>query len=593
MLRKLATSLGLGSLALILVGVDLVLGLRGTLSRVFTLAELLLVVPWLATVRAPKQATELGRGEEPPALHKRLLTVVVPVVMILACVYAKWSVLDGASAAGDAARLEYQASYRTYAVVALVLSLVGLVGAYRVHQFLAKMADHPARLMLVSFGLLAMLGGVLLTLPQSLRDPSHASLVDGLFTATSAVCVTGLAVNTISEAYTPFGQAVLLVLIQIGGLGIMVLSAFFAIVVGQRMRARATAVMAEMIDADSFVSFRRTVLTIVIATLFVEGVGALALWGLFSGYYDAGFGPEQATPLSGPGDLRWAAVFHSVSAFCNAGFSIFRDGMVPFVGSPAVCAVIMLLIVVGGIGFPVLEELARNALARLRKQRPPRLTLHARAVLLTTAALLGAGTLLFIPLEWSASMAHLSLPSKLLAAFFQSVTLRTAGFNTVDFGAMRPATLFVACVFMLVGGSPGSTAGGIKTTTLFVLVGALRAELAGFAKPRMLGRSLGQSTVRRATALAFLSVLLVSIIVFALLLVEQKDPHRLLFEAVSAFGTVGLSTGITSSLSVPGKIVVMVTMFIGRVGPMTLALALAAKSATQNIELPEERLGIG
>jgi len=593
LLRKLATSLGLGSLALILVGVDLVLGLRGTLSRVFTLAELLLVVPWLATVRAPKQATELGRGEEPPALHKRLLTVVVPVAMILACVYAKWSVLDGASAAGDAARLEYQASYRTYAVVALVLSLVGLVGAYRVHQFLAKMADHPARLMLVSFGLLAMLGGVLLTLPQSLRDPSHASLVDGLFTATSAVCVTGLAVNTISEAYTPFGQAVLLVLIQIGGLGIMVLSAFFAIVVGQRMRARATAVMAEMIDADSFVSFRRTVLTIVIATLFVEGVGALALWGLFSGYYDAGFGPEQATPLSGPRDLRWAAVFHSVSAFCNAGFSIFRDGMVPFVGSPAVCAVIMLLIVVGGIGFPVLEELARNALARLRKQRPPRLTLHARAVLLTTAALLGAGTLLFIPLEWSASMAHLSLPSKLLAAFFQSVTLRTAGFNTVDFGAMRPATLFVACVFMLVGGSPGSTAGGIKTTTLFVLVGALRAELAGFAKPRMLGRSLGQSTVRRATALAFLSVLLVSIIVFALLLVEQKDPHRLLFEAVSAFGTVGLTTGITSSLSVPGKIVVMMTMFIGRVGPMTLALALAAKSATQNIELPEERLGIG
>jgi trk system potassium uptake protein TrkH len=593
LLRKLGTHLGLGTLALILVCVDLVLGLRATVSRIFTIAELLLVVPWLATVRAPKQAAEARPGDEPPALRKRLFTVIVPVVVTLACLYAKWTVLDAARLASDTARLEYLAAYRTYAVVALVLSLVGLAGAYRVHQFLAKMADHPARLMLVSFGLLATLGGVLLTLPQSLRDPSHASLVDGLFTATSGVCVTGLAVSSIAEAYTPFGQAVLLVLIQIGGLGIMVLSAFFVIVVGQRMRARATAVMAEMIDADSFVSFRRTVLTIVLATLLVEGLGALALWGLFSGYYDAGFGPERGTPLSGPGDLRWAAVFHSVSAFCNAGFSIFRDGMVPFVGSPAVCAVIMLLIVVGGIGFPVLEELARNALARLRRQRPPRLTLHARAVLYTTAVLLVAGAVLLLPLEWGASMAHLSFPSKLLAAFFQSVTLRTAGFNTVDFGAMRPATLFVACVFMLVGGSPGSTAGGIKTTTLFVLTGALRAELAGFAKPRMLGRSLGQSTVRRATALAFLSVLLVSIIVFALLLTEDHDPHRLLFEAVSAFGTVGLSTGLTAELSTPGKLVVIVTMFVGRVGPMTLALALAARSGSQNIELPEERLGIG
>jgi trk system potassium uptake protein TrkH len=447
--------------------------------------------------------------------------------------------------------------------------------------------------MVTSFGLLALFGGVLLTLPQSLRDPSQASLVDGLFTATSAVCVTGLAVNVIPQAYTPFGQGVLLVLIQIGGLGIMVLSAFFAIVVGQRMQARATAVMAEMIDADSFTSFRRTVLTIVVSTLVVEALGALALYGLFSQYYDAGFGPDEGTPLSGPGDLRWAAVFHAVSAFCNAGFSVFRDGLVPFVGSPAVCLVIMTLIVVGGIGFPVLDELARVAYERVRGRRPRRLSLHARAVLLTTAALLVSGALLFLPLEWSASMAHLSLPSKLLAALFQSVTLRTAGFNTVDFAAMRPATLFVACVYMLVGGSPGSTAGGIKTTTLFVMVAALRAELAGHAKPRMLDRSLGQSTVRRATGLAFLSVLLISGILFVLLLVEPTEPHKLLFETVSAFGTVGVTAGVTPGLGVLGKVVIMFAMFVGRVGPMTLALALAARAGRQSIELPEERLVIG
>lgn len=587
---RLGARAAFDSVAVVVAAVDLVAGPRGLPSRVATALGLALVVPWILHARSATPGVA-GRKADPPVLWKRLLTVGIPVITILACLYAKWTVLDRAPAPDHVAA--HFAVYRSYAAVAGVLGVAGLAGAHRVQELLGRMADHPARLTLVSFGLAGLLGAVLLTLPQALRDPSDASLVDGLFTATSALCVTGLAVNSIPATYTTFGQAVILILIQIGGLGVMVLSAFFGIVVGQRMRARATAVMAEMIDAESFASFRRTVVTIVLATLAIEAVGAVVLYGLFGGYFDAGLPHGADLPLSGAGGLAWAAVFHSVSAFCNAGFSLFRDGMVPFQGSPVVCATLMALIVAGGLGFPVFSELTRNAWGRLRRRRPPRVSLHTRAVLVTSAALTASGFLAILALEWRRSMAALGVAEKLLAALFQSVTLRTAGFNTVDFGAMHPATLLGACGLMLIGGSPGSTAGGIKTTTLFVLVAAMRAELAGYAKPRVFGRSISATSVRRATAVAVLSILMVSTVALALLVIEPHAPERLLFEAVSAFGTVGLSTGITAEMSTPGKLVLIVAMFVGRVGPMTLALALAARSGVQRIELPEERVGIG
>lgn len=590
MTRRTGLRLGLGALVVLLSLGDLVLGPRATWSHVLTGLGLVLTLPWI--VDRARLHTRKAKAMDERSLVQRLLTMLVPVVMIGACLVAKWSVASRAMA-GSADPAVYASAYRTYGALAFSLSLLGLLGTRRVQAFLSRMADHPARLTLVSFGIGAVVGAVLLTLPMSLRDPAKASFVDGLFMATSALCVTGLAPFGVAATYTPFGQGVLLVLVQLGGLGIMVLSAFLSIVVGQRMQTRATAVMAEMIDADSFEAFRRTVVVIVASTLFIEALGAVALWGLFEGHLDVGLRWDEDSPMAGAGDTRWAAVFHAVSAFCNAGFSLCRDGLVPFSGSPGVLGVIMVLIVVGGIGFPVLDELLRRLAHKLQGKRPPRLSLHARAALLATAFFLAAGAVMFLVLEWGQTMRGMPVWQKLLAAIFQSVTTRTAGFNSLDFGAMRPATLFITCALMFVGGSPASTAGGIKTTTIYVLYASLKAELTGLAAPRMLGRSLGAATVRKAAGLTFLSLGIVSVLVIALMLTDRHEPHRLLFEAVSAFGTAGLSTNLTPELSVPGRLVVTLAMFIGRIGPMTLALALSTESREVGLALPEERIGIG
>ena len=531
-----------------------------------------------------------ARGSEPSKRSSmgRFFLAGVPLALLLACLGAKWRVLGDVAVEGPAG---YVALYRTYAGVAFVISVAGLVGLHRIERFLATMADHPARLMVLSFGLTALLGGLLLTLPQSLQRTTDGSLIDGVFTSVSAVCVTGLAVNNISTTYTLFGQVVIAILIQLGGLGIMVLSAFFAIVSGQRLRVRSAAVMAEMIDSDSLASLRRTVTSIVLFTLVIEAAGAGVLYQGFMEYEDVGL-PPGASPLSGAGSHVWAAVFHSISAFCNAGFSLCRDGLVPLADSVTVSGAIMALIVLGGLGFPVLDELLGAAWTRVRGRRPPRLTLHARTVLLTTAVLVAGGTAAVLAPGWGAAMRELSWPTRFLAAAFQSVTTRTAGFNTIDFGAVRPATLMMTCMLMFVGAGPGSTAGGIKITTLAVLYAALRAELRGH-EPRLLQRALPAATVRRATGLAFLSVLIVMGVLFVLLLIEPHGPLQLAFETISAFATVGLSTGITASLTAPGKLIVAATMFAGRIGPLTLALALATRSEPAAFRLPEERVGIG
>lgn len=588
--RARANRLGpatLTTLAVVLVAADVITAIRPRISLALTILQVMLLLPWIASMTAPTPRAAASQPED--TRGRRWLTGGIPISLLAVCLAAKWQVLEHVKLEGSGA---YVPLYRTYAVIALVLSLLGLVGTHRMERFLATMADRPARLMVLSFGMAAVLGGVLLTLPQALQRTSEASFVDGLFTATSAVCVTGLAVNNVSQTYTMFGQAVILLLIQLGGLGIMVLSSFFAIVAGRRLRVKSAAVMAEMIDADSLASFRRSVSAIVIFTVLIEAAGVGALYASFSAHPDIARGPG-AEPLSGAGGHVWAAVFHSISAFCNAGFSLFRDGLVPFVDSPQVSGAIMLLIVLGGLGFPVLDELLRAAGTRLLGRRPPRLSLHTRTVLLTTAVLLGVGTFAFLVLEWSRTMRDMPWSDRALAASFQSVTTRTAGFNTLDFGAMRPATLMVTCVLMFIGGAPGSTAGGIKTTTLAVLYASLRAELRGHEAPRMLQRSISPGTVRRATGVAFLSVILVAVILFVLLLTERHEPMALAFETVSAFATVGVTTGITPALSVPGKLIIMAAMFAGRIGPLTLALALAARSESCAYRLPEERVGIG
>jgi len=577
------------TLGIALVAADLTLAIRPIVSVTFTLLQAALMVPWMAALVIGEHRHDPHREASQASGAQRAILTGGPLALLLVCTAAKWSVLREAAGTGLDV---YIPLYRTYTGLNLLLFIVGLIGARRAERFLMVMADHPARLMILSFGLTTLIGGCLLTLPLSLRNITDASLVDGLFTATSAVCVTGLAVNNVAQTYTPFGQIIIFLLFQGGGLGIMVLSAFFAIVAGRRMRVRSAVVMAEMIDHESLASFRGKVASIVVSTLVLEAIGAFALYQGFIAYPEIGYGPGDEA-LSGPAGHVWAAIFHSVSAFCNAGFSIFKDGMMPFAGSLLVSSTIMALIILGGIGFPVIDEVLRAAVVRLLGRRPPRLSLHTRSVLLTTAILIGGGALAYLALEWSNTMSGLSIQARILTALFQSVTTRTAGFNTLDFGAMRGATLMVTCMLMFIGGSPGSTAGGIKTTTLAVLFASLRAELRGYEAPRLLQRSIPAATVRRATGLTFLSVVILSAILFALLLTEKHGPMQIAFETFSAFATVGLSTGITPELSVAGKLIVSAAMFIGRIGPLTLGLALASKAASRSYTLPEERVAIG
>jgi trk system potassium uptake protein TrkH len=508
--------------------------------------------------------------------------------LVLAVIAAKWFAV--LTAFGDA---PLPASYKSYTALLVLLMVLGItLRGERVARWVAASAGHPARLMALSFGLTSLLGAFLLALPFSVRRASDVSLLDSLFMSMSAVCVTGLATVNIADTYSFVGQLVICALIQIGGLGIMVLTAAVTMLAGRRLDVKSTAVLAEMVDARSLADLRRTVLMIVGYSLAFEAVGAAILYTQFSGVAEIERTGGEAGGLAGAGGPLWAAIFHAVSAFNNAGMSVFRDGLAPVAGSPLTCQTVVLLVVLGGIGFPVIHELMLRAMTRLRGQRPVRITLHTRLALATTAMLLGGMALAYLALESSASFQKLGFFDRLNAAIFQSASARTAGFNVVDIGLMRPATLLLTCFAMFVGGSPGATAGGIKTTTLAVLFAAFRGELRR-VRARLFDRAVPDPVVQRAMGVAFLSTSLVVAIVFLLLLTEKHPPLAILFETVSAFSTTGLSTGITPLLSAPGKLLIVGTMLIGRVGPLTMALALSAGARPPAYELPEERVMIG
>jgi trk system potassium uptake protein TrkH len=557
-----------------------------TLSPLFTALQCLLFLPWLRNIFDFVAGDRRRGARRLPALVVHLGLAAVAV----ACLASKWVVLLGST--GALARFEQ--AYQTYTVIATAAGTLGFVlkGA-RLGRVLTALNEQPARLMLLSFGTTALLGGFLLTLPVSVRRLEDANFVDGLFMATSAVCVTGLSVHDVARTYTPVGQLLLLLLIQAGGLGIMVLSTFLVIAVGQQMRLRSVAIMAEAIDAEGIAGMRRTVTTIVLVTLGFEALGTLGLAAAFSMHPDVAAGVESEAPLSGAGSILWAALFHSVSAFCNAGFSLFRGNLSALAGDLPVNVVVSVLITAGGLGFPVLSELGRQAAMRLRRERGPRLSLHSRVVLVSSGLLVGSLALLTAVLEWSRSLAHLTWPERLLASLFQSVSARTAGFNSVDLGLMQPATWLIFCAFMFVGASPGSTGGGIKTSTLATLAASLRAQLRGEAQARLFDRALPSAVVQRAIGVAFLSGMLVSGLSFLLLLTDGGEPLRLVFEVVSAFATVGYSTGITPVLTPAGKLIIVVAMLVGRVGPMTLALALAGRQQAAPVRAVEERVLIG
>ncbi len=576
--------------------VELVIRLQGWISLGLTVLQTL-AVPALTVALLGLARQEL-EDEDPKARRRQgLLAFAVHggvLLLLSGALVGKYQLIfqvieDATSVAA------LQSSYETYTLAVFILAVVAMLGSpRRIAGMVASAADQPARLMAGSFGLAALIGTLVLALPVSLNHVEDASLLDALFNSVSAVCVTGLAVGNVAETYSFFGQIVLFVLFQMGGLGIMSLSTFFAVLAGRRLQARRAKAMAELLDVDSFAMLRRSLVGIVAVTFVVEALGAGGLYLALGAYPDVALtAMESESASAGPGSRLWAAVFHSVSAYCNAGFSNFRDGMYPFVGAHAVSGLIVVLIVIGGIGFPVVFELLQRFGQVLRRQRRKRMSLHTRVVLVTSVVLWGLGVAAFLFIEHGTAFAHLGWVDRVGAAIFQSVTLRTAGFSTVDFGTMTPATWMVAAALMFIGASPGSTGGGTKTTTLAVLFATLRAELRSGDQPTLSGRSLTNGTVRRAIAVTFINVIVVGAILFVLLITESHDPARIAFEAVSATSTAGLSTGITSDLSSMGKLVVALGMFLGRIGPLTAALAVADTQAKPRYRYVEERIAIG
>ncbi|MDQ3031554.1 MAG: TrkH family potassium uptake protein [Myxococcota bacterium] len=576
--------------ALVIVVVDFGFAIQAWASVPLTVLETLLAIPWMRLVLRSEP------GERRPsgwiARARALLAHFVNIGLLAFALFEKWHLLVQAMRAESVEA--FVPGYRSFAVVALVVAAIGVLGrGHRAQRFLADAADHPARLMVLSFGIAAFVGGFLLSLPEAVSHVRHVSFLDGLFTAVSAVCVTGLAVNDVPGTYSFFGELVILVLAQIGGLGIMVLSASFAVLAGRKLRVKQSAVLVEMIDAGSLAALRRTLLRILGYTLLFEAIGAGLLY-VFAGFHpEIMLGPDDAHPIAGAGDRAWWAVFHAISAFCNAGFSLSHGGLTGFASSWPICITISVLILIGGIGFPVIDELRGQLWERVRRRRAERLSLHARVALATSAGLVGVVAIVVLVLEWSRSMADLPWHARVLAALFQSITMRTAGFNTIDFGAMHAATLALACVVMFIGASPGSTGGGIKTTTFAATFAEFRAELRGDPAARLFDRQLPDGVVRRAMGVSFLSLFLVAALTFALLLTDDHEPMAALFEVVSAFSTCGLSTGITAELSPAGKLVIMVAMFVGRIGPLTLALAMASEARRAPVQLASERVMIG
>jgi len=425
-----------------------------------------------------------------------------------------------------------------------------------------------------SFAVLIAAGTLALRLLPGLYVGERLGWLDALFTATSAVCVTGLIVEDTATFFTPLGQGVILALIQLGGIGMLTLTSLVILALGRRLSLRQETVMAGYADVVPEVGVRHLLPAIVAFTLGSEAVGAALLY--------ASWGPALGWGWEGAG---WHAVFHAVSAFCNAGFSTFSDSLMGFQRDGPILAVVMVLVVLGGIGFLTLEEAVvwRQA---VRARRRFRLSLHSRLALVTTAVLLAVGWVGFTAFEWGVELADLAPGEKVLNGLFASVTARTAGFNTIDYGNATASTNFLTILLMFVGGSPGSTAGGIKTTTLALLVLLAWCRLRGRTVVAAHGRSVPEETVQRAVGLFVVATLFLIMGVFAFTTTEigrVAHPEAaaaflpLLFEVVSAFNTVGLSMGPTGDLSPAGRAVTVFLMFVGRVGPLTFAAALALR----------------
>lgn len=431
-----------------------------------------------------------------------------------------------------------------------------------------RVAPTPAASLLLLFAFLVTVGTGLLMLPIAANDGSATRFLDALFTATSAACVTGLVVLDTATHWSPFGQVVILVLVQVGGFGIMAGSTLLLFLfIGRRTTLRDRVLVQESLGGLNLGSVTSLIKRIAIFTIVCETIGAIILGIAFTS------GPEAGPPGDPLG--IWWGIFHSVSAFNNSGFDLtggFRS-LGPFVDDWVVLITIAILLTAGGLGFAIVGD-------ALVKRRWSRMALETKLVLMTSAVLLvgGAATIGFT--EWTnpATLGALPAEQRLLNALFESATLRTAGFTALDTGAFAESSLFAVMALMFIGGASGSTAGGIKVNTFSVLLIAITSTVRGQPSAQAFGRRIQHAIVYRALAVALLSIAFVFVIGLGLTLTTDATFVQTLFEAVSAFGTVGASTGITPDLTDPARLITTFAMFVGRLGPLTLVLALAARA---------------
>ena len=498
------------------------------------------------------------------------------------------------------ASTELESSIVQHFAVGVYLVIQVVTKVCRTTIDLAATGRNPTRTLMASFVVLIVSGAGLLMLPAATRSPDNISFVDALFTSASATCVTGLTVKDIGHDFTVMGQVVIVTLIQLGGLGIVIFGAVLALLLGQAFSVRESVAMQDLLNANTLSRIGNMIAFIFIGTMLIETVGAVVLYWMW----------DDVPALAGMHNQWFCSIFHSISAFCNAGFGLFTKNLMGYNRCWQIYAGICPLIILGGLGFGVLFDIFNFITDRSKRLftrcfinkspfsvgSPKKLRLQTKVVLSVSAALIILGALAILFFESCTGRVDPGQKVGILDAFFQSVTARTAGFNTIDIGSMSASSKFILILLMFIGGSPGSTAGGIKTVTLAVIVMTAVAALRRRSEVEIFKRSVRIVVVGRAVTvtLFFTAVLFASTL--ALSVTENSSGFPMIdimFEAASALGTVGLSTGITDSLTMVGKLIIIIEMLIGRLGPLTLLAALTFNVKPASYNYPDESIIVG
>lgn len=434
---------------------------------------------------------------------------------------------------------------------------------------------NPSRILVLGFGLLILMGTILLNLPISSKAGESIGLINAFFTASSCVCVTGLVVVNTASYWSTFGHVVIIILIQMGALGFMTMATIIALFLGKKISLKERLVIKEQLNQTSMSGLVKLTKYVIGATLTIEAIGAVFLSIRF-------------VPIYGMKKGIWFSIFHAISAFCNAGFDLIGDSLIPHVGDWVINLTITSLVILGGLGFSVYLDIKN-------RKKFKRLQLHSKLVIMISIILLTVGTIGIFVLEYNnpATLKNLTLGQKGLASYFQSVIARTAGFNSVNLNGLYESTAFFMIILMFIGGSPGSTGGGIKTTTFGVLVLTTLSVIKGDKDVEIFKKTIPTDIIHRALAIASISLLVIIIVSLILTVTEQARFIDVLFESTSAFATVGVSRGLSSNLSNIGKIIISLTMYIGRVGPLTMGLAFASKRNNKNYRYSEGNILVG